>query len=409
MALMKIHKLEKIIVETVSLCNLKCKVCSLSVSKKAHTSCKRPPFMDLKDIKRILDEAHALNPNVVFYPQFQGEPLLHKDILQIIKYAHDLGIKRIILSTNGVLLDEQMSENLFKAGLSDIYINADALTKEIYEDIRCGAEYETVYRNIFNCINMRNKVNKNAKIIISFNIFEKNRREEREFIKLWLPLVNRIDINNMLIRNKTVLSRINSLKRPLCKDLFKYMVVLANGDAVPCYHDYECKLIMGNVLEASLKEVWEGEKYNELRILHLQGGFDEVNPCRECYAWQGYVSLDEKMEENKFTKIFPFHKSIYNQSTGFKDYVSYWYKKFKKRYLEEKPPKALSSEVDVPKDQRSYLDKRKDAADRRRKKDEAAPPGEERRKPYWDRRERKDRRGAVKEGYLCHQSSVINN
>jgi hypothetical protein len=40
-----------------------------------------------------------------------------------------------------------------------------------------------------------------------------------------------------------------------------------------------------NVNDASLKDIWQGERFNWYRQLHLEGKGAEAWPCRGCSAW----------------------------------------------------------------------------------------------------------------------------
>jgi pyruvate-formate lyase-activating enzyme len=54
-----------------------------------------------------------------------GEPLMHPDIVEIVKFISDQKLKPIMLS-NGEFLDFDMAKNLGKAGLFQFYLHADS-------------------------------------------------------------------------------------------------------------------------------------------------------------------------------------------------------------------------------------------------------------------------------------------
>jgi MoaA/NifB/PqqE/SkfB family radical SAM enzyme len=53
-------------------------------------------------------------------------------------------------------------------------------------------------------------------------------------------------------------------KKP-CKDIYHQLGIYWNGDVVPCCYDVDGSEIIGNVLEHSLKEIWDDKKYREFR------------------------------------------------------------------------------------------------------------------------------------------------
>ncbi len=69
--------------------------------------------LSLDTIKEVLDDARGAGVNTVRF--YGGEPLLHKDLHHMVRYATDLGIE-VYVTTNAVLLDRRADE-LVDAGL----------------------------------------------------------------------------------------------------------------------------------------------------------------------------------------------------------------------------------------------------------------------------------------------------
>lgn len=63
-----------------------------------------------------------------------GEPLVRKDIVEIVKKIDSLNFKDISLTTNGVLL-EKYAEDLKKAGLTRVNVSLDTLKPDVYNFI----------------------------------------------------------------------------------------------------------------------------------------------------------------------------------------------------------------------------------------------------------------------------------
>jgi MoaA/NifB/PqqE/SkfB family radical SAM enzyme len=64
-----------------------------------------------------------------------GEPLLRKDILELMEYAGRLGF-RVVFSTNGTLLTPQIARDLVKSGIVNFSISLDGSTRQSHESIR---------------------------------------------------------------------------------------------------------------------------------------------------------------------------------------------------------------------------------------------------------------------------------
>ena len=84
-----------------SACICKCKICDNWRNNKQSKE------MTTKEIFRILDQAREMN--FVAYIAWGGEPLIRPDIMQILEYAHDLGLYTCI-TTNGFYLPQRAEE-----------------------------------------------------------------------------------------------------------------------------------------------------------------------------------------------------------------------------------------------------------------------------------------------------------
>lgn len=96
-------------------CNLHCVHCGATKEKYSKE-------ISSEEIKKVIDELSALK--VRFFAVTGGEPLLRKDLLEILFYAHEKGIKTGIAS-NGYLIDRKTAEQIKLAGVSSIQISLD--------------------------------------------------------------------------------------------------------------------------------------------------------------------------------------------------------------------------------------------------------------------------------------------
>ena len=116
--------------ETAAVCNLHCPECAIG----QHLF-KRRPFMDIDMFHKIVDEVASQTLKILLY--FQGEPLLHPHIIDMIQYANKKHLYTY-LSTNAQTLDKNMSEQIVKSRLRHIVISIDGTTQQSYEQYRVG-------------------------------------------------------------------------------------------------------------------------------------------------------------------------------------------------------------------------------------------------------------------------------
>ena len=72
------------------------------------------------------------------------------------------------------------------------------------------------------------------------------------------------------------------LKESVCNLLYERLYVWFDGTCVPCDFDYKSYLNLGNVNKNTIKEIWHGKKYNNLRERHIKGERKCVEPCNRC-------------------------------------------------------------------------------------------------------------------------------
>lgn len=135
--------LGKIYIEPTNQCNLSCRTCIRNAWEGVPTG-----FMDLGVFQRAVQGISRLpNPPLVFFGGY-GEPLLHPEILQMVRSAKEAG-SRVELITNGTLLDEAMSLGLARAGLDRLWVSLDGATSEGYGSLRPATPLNVVIENLY--------------------------------------------------------------------------------------------------------------------------------------------------------------------------------------------------------------------------------------------------------------------
>ena len=111
--------LRKLYIEPTTKCNLNCKMCF------RHTWFDEPMCdLSLEEYRHVL-ETMPKSVETIFFGGM-GEPLFHKDILEMIRLAAETGAD-VELLTNGTLLTEEMINGLMDAGLGRLWISIDDL------------------------------------------------------------------------------------------------------------------------------------------------------------------------------------------------------------------------------------------------------------------------------------------
>tara|TARA_Y100001936_G_scaffold52319_1_gene50827 strand:- start:1496 stop:2536 length:1041 start_codon:yes stop_codon:yes gene_type:complete len=124
-------------------CNLRCIYC---MPEKGIELLNEDLYLSQLEIKRIISLFAQMGISKIRFTG--GEPLLRKDIPNLIRYAkYKCGINQVHLTTNGILLNKYISQ-LEAAGISGINISLDSLKPERFEKITRRNKLEQVLSNI---------------------------------------------------------------------------------------------------------------------------------------------------------------------------------------------------------------------------------------------------------------------
>jgi radical SAM protein with 4Fe4S-binding SPASM domain len=154
--------------EITNRCNLACKHCY------SRSSPLEKDVLDKDTIKRFIDEcaAHGLE----FLSIGGGEPLLRADLYELVKYIINKDIE-VEISTNGLLITEDVARKLKSANLQFIQVSLDAADSETFFNIRGSREFNKVLESI-------KILSKYFIVTVSCTLNKYNQNQLEEIIKL---------------------------------------------------------------------------------------------------------------------------------------------------------------------------------------------------------------------------------
>jgi radical SAM protein with 4Fe4S-binding SPASM domain len=251
-------------VEPTNRCNLSCAFCPQSLEDYKE----RAGYWEHIDIdlyRKVITEIGEMNiKSLKLY--FFGEPLLHPKIGEIVFLARQV-CNRVELTTNGMPLTELRAQELIDAEL-------DYLRVSIY-DID---HPELVVRNVRRLHELRGD---RKKPFIYAKVFS---AEEVEKIRpRYEEIVDEIGHEELhSIGSDLVQFGGHTGHQIACAYPFYNLVVKSNGDVVPCCVAWEKSLVVGNVNDQTLAEIWAGEPLANIHRLHLAGRRKELAACHNC-------------------------------------------------------------------------------------------------------------------------------
>ena len=273
--------------ETHTACNGACVFCPYPITIENQPKGLMKPELFEKIVREM-----ALRRVRRISPYLNNEPFLDPDMVAKVRTIHERIPKaKIVLTTNGSRLDDKTINALLGAdALHALYISFQGVEKEGYEaTMRGGLVFGETLANVENLIGKWKAAGgrKRFKIVVTMvatNLIDTEKAkahwENRGVESKWTPLENRGG-------NITDASALAPESGPLvrfanCTRLFKQAYILFDGDMVLCCTDYTRKVVLGNVAESSIEEVWNGPKAQAMRRLYAEGRMGEIPLCRGC-------------------------------------------------------------------------------------------------------------------------------
>ena len=232
---------------------------------------------------------------------WRGEPLLHPEICEIIKFAKTQGILDVIINTNATQLNTEMAEKLLDSGIDYVIFSFDGGTKETYEKNRVSRfeinTFEKVCENIKNFCKLKEKKGlvfpyTRVQMVLTPEAFG----EQKQFKDLFEDYVDEVCVNNYdergqgvdelsnadrvkfmtKIRNHGLDEKVHYLKRfdgeilvsskrlP-CQQPFQRMLITYDGRVSMCCFDWGSMYTVGYVNE----KAFEDPNYDKYRVKEL--------------------------------------------------------------------------------------------------------------------------------------------
>lgn len=161
------RKIEYMRISVTDRCNLRCVYC---MPEEGIENISHEEVLSYNEIIRICKCIANLGIRKIKITG--GEPLVRKDIINLIKEIKSIqGIDEVTITTNGVLLYE-MADELCEAGIDAVNISLDTLVRDKFLKITRRDKYENVFKAIEKLINLRVRVKINCLAIKEHNLDE---------------------------------------------------------------------------------------------------------------------------------------------------------------------------------------------------------------------------------------------
>lgn len=276
-------------------CNFTCRYCVFSSKISERGFISDVVAMDFDLYKKCIDEL-AQFPSKLKVLRFvgMGEPLLHKRIVDMVRYAVEKDVaNKVEILTNASLLTPQLSDALIAAGLSRLFISLQGTTKEKYLEV-CGVDmdFANFIGNIKYFFSHKGGAQLHIKMI-DYALDDKD--DEQRFYEIFGDICDTIGIERAgpifpyVNYDKVLGDKDLSLTQfglpvsevKVCPQPFFTMQINSDGKIVPCYSIVYPEII-GDCNNQSLLEIWNGKQFQRFRRRMLDGAEKVCATCANC-------------------------------------------------------------------------------------------------------------------------------
>lgn len=327
------HLPRNLYLEVTNRCNLKCNACILY-----RGSWESPRDVTFDELVRITDQLPELEQIAL---HGIGEPLLNAALPAMIRHLKNRQAF-VFFNSNGILLEDRQQNELMDAGLDELRISLDAASPQGYQAMRNSNRFDQIVANLRSFVDrIRRRRACRPKLSLWYLGTRENIDELPEFVRLAASIgVTQVYLQRLvyfqdddgyglatsektlLVSDDKIRQLVNQgqnlaqqlgirfaasgLTTPLesvradvrtpnswkaCLRPATLMYITANGNVLPCCispfstSNY-ASIILGNVFDAPLKEIWQGSKYRRFREAH-----QTANPPKSCRGCGNLWSL----------------------------------------------------------------------------------------------------------------------
>lgn len=262
-------------IQTISGCNANCVFCP---NRKTEREIPAGQSMSMDLFKRLADELTD-GPVERISPYLMNEPMLDPQLPERIAYisARKHSGQFTKINSHGGLLHERMAKGLLDSGLDRLNFSVHGIEPEVYQKTM-GLPLERVLANIDRFLELKRDGNyRRPRVRVVMLVTTALKPQLPQIRQYWGQRGIKINLNQLENRaNHPSLKTEELATRELlpfnwCNRLFEQIFILYDGRAVLCCVDWEQRAQMGDASRQTLREIWNGPRYQALRQRFLNG------------------------------------------------------------------------------------------------------------------------------------------
>jgi len=308
-----------VFLEITNYCNFRCSFCPHAISTR------QPEHMDTELAKDLIGQLHEIGYRDNLYFHLLGEPFLHLDIFEIVKFASKR-FPRSILFTNGSLLTEKNIESAFAACPFELMVSMQLIDEESFELRGSSMRWAQYAARIRNAVHYKLTHNTSTLLRVSVGMRKENAIHPEDdyfphvshadlrakilglfsavpsldsqhlhelLASVEIPFEGRLElapgvsVSMKAMGNWRRIYRQEKVEKGYCPYVGKEFGVLSNGNIVFCHLDYDGKTAFANARDGELQHLLQDSRVEQEIVRFREEGIAPKG-CQYCSVPRRY-------------------------------------------------------------------------------------------------------------------------
>ena len=268
----------KVGLELTSKCNLRCGMCPLPVLRRPYED------MDWPMVEKAEREIHGAGLKLKWLHEM-GEPLLYARIDDAIRLFPEAS-----LSTNGLVLTQEIGAKLLASPLKRIRICVDSINPQVYPQLRTGGDYDKLVELTRKFLQqakghpirieiqkMRSRLTLEETVDDFRNLFDLRQYRNARVIE---KTCEALDVNEETDLHGKFYGCVQGA-------FFTWVVIFADGRVTHCCYDAHGDQVLGDLKTQSLDEILDSPRFATMQDAFARRDFTNLPRCAECFKHGG--------------------------------------------------------------------------------------------------------------------------
>jgi MoaA/NifB/PqqE/SkfB family radical SAM enzyme len=280
-------------------CMFRCQMCPY-VEETVRDMYKQGSEMSFETLKNLVASVPN-DPYFSFDMSAIGETLQFKPLAEFIAYMKkEKPLVNTVISTNSVLLTEDLFRSLVESGLDSLQFSLFAENAEDHHMITKSRSFEIVCENIRNAARIRREMGSTKPYMQTFLMeCEETKDKVEAFKSYWSQFVDAAFSRPIYNVGRTIEGMTPTFEptapaeRYPCIMPWYATAIRSNGDVLHCYVFHWSEETegwkVGNINEMTLAEIWNQPEFRKFRDAHRNLDLKYYLVCKSCDGWSSYT------------------------------------------------------------------------------------------------------------------------